>query len=75
MRNRLETEDWAEPKTMPAGHIADLIRLSEAATPGLTAPVPARARRTTAAPGAPVLTIRLRPWASNLLRRAGLIRH
>jgi len=74
LRQRLETEDWSEPGAMPAGHIADLVRLSEAAAPGPAAPASARSRQTRPAPGAPVLTIRLRPWVSDLLRRAGLIR-
>ncbi len=73
-RAALEGEDWKPPQTLPAAHLQDLIRIANQATATLTsktahsAPSP---RQHGAGPssGGMSLTIRLRPWAADVVHR------
>lgn len=70
-RSDLEAEAWTAPAAIPAAHLTDLADLAaQAAGPLFSTAVPAPARpRRAANSGDMSLTIRLRPWLANLLRK------
>ena len=76
MRDQITGEAWHAPNALSLDRLGELITLLDAsASTGAKARAPhTSAPQSTTNKGAPVLTIRLRPWASNLLRRAGLLK-
>ena len=75
MRDRIRQESWAPPDSLAADRLCGLISLADAVPPSRPVRKPGNS---VSAPGssrgAPVLTIRLRPWASRLLQRTGVLR-
>ncbi len=71
-RAALSVEDWHPPDALPLRHVQDLIAIANQAAPALFATdAPHNSgppRRAPRPPGDLYLTIRLRPWAANVLR-------
>ncbi|MFT7594847.1 MAG: hypothetical protein ACI8R4_002171 [Paracoccaceae bacterium] len=71
-RTALKTENWSPPAAIPVAKLNDLIGLAaQAAGPLFSTTTPTRPAQHRATPsGGMSLTIRLRPWLANLLRKA-----
>jgi len=69
-RAALKAEAWQAPQTLPVGLVQELIGLANQAVAGRLSgrPDPTRSKRNHQ-PGDMSVTIRLRPWATNLIRK------
>jgi hypothetical protein len=73
VRAALRAEDWHPPDALPVRHVQDLIAIANQAAPALFATDQPHnsgpSRRVRKPQGELALTIRLRPWVGDLLRR------
>lgn len=70
-RTALSAEDWSPATAVPTDKLTDLLGIAaQAAGPLFSPPNRNTPKRRPADPGGMSLTIRLRPWLANLLRKA-----